>query len=71
MVLRIILKSKAYIDIENFSEVNYRNQTGKITISKDDLSSMSIYDNRTYHFYGSQQVVVNGSEIHYLQFWGS
>lgn len=69
MILRINLKTGSYIEIEDFSELNYRSSTGLVAKKNDELSSLSIYNDTTYHFKGKQEVVLRGAEIHYLELW--
>lgn len=66
-MLTIRLKNGDVIDIPDFKEIRYTHNTKRV-ITIDNLDNLYLSDSVTYLFSGKTKLVVDGSEIKYLEF---
>lgn len=64
-MLEIHLKNSEVIYVKNFSNVKFLLDT-LITIEKENIHNLTLYDDSTYIFYGATTVILRGEEISYL-----
>lgn len=67
MQLDIHFKSGKEVTIYNYSKTSFFFQRDNVI--EEDLEDLKFYDEITYRFKGSNQVVVNGSEISYVELY--